>query len=100
MVKAKSLRNMAYAENTIKTRVSQWNNYIKFCSCYSLIPLPASEEQVCNYVAYLTLTLKYSSIYNYLSGLSYFHRLHGYHAINIINLRLCYLRHLEAQRDF
>ena len=88
MVKAKTLRNMAYAENTVKTRISQWNKYIKFCSIYSLVPLPASEEQVCNYVAYLTQSLKFSSIQNYLSGLNYFQRLHGHVPINLSSFML------------
>ena len=68
---------MAYAENTLKSRSSQWNKYIGFCDLYDLVPLPASEDQVCNYITYLTDSLKFSSIQNYISGLNYFHKLYS-----------------------
>ena len=77
-VETKSLQRLAYAASTHKTRTSQWDKYFMFCSNYDLLPLPATEEQVCNYITYLTGSLKYSSIQNYLSGLWYLHKAYGY----------------------
>ena len=67
---------MAYAENTLRSRSSQRNKYIGFCNSFELVPLHANEDQVCNYITYLTDTLQFSSIQNYISGLNYFHKLY------------------------
>ena len=80
--KATNLRTLAYSENTLRSRKSQWNKYITFCLCYNLTPLPAGEDQVCNYIAYLTESLKFSSIQNYMSGLNYFQKLYGFEPID------------------
>ena len=40
--------------------------------------LPAASQQICRYIVYLSDTLKYVSIVNYVSAVSLLHKLYGY----------------------
>ena len=66
------------AASSWKTRASQWKSYLKFCELISCPPLPADSQQVCRYIVYLSDTLKYVSIVNYVSAVSLIHKLYGY----------------------
>ena len=72
------LQRMAFADSTYRTRRSQWNKYYKFCSLFGYTPLPASESQMCNYITYLTKTLCYVSLINYISAVWLLHKLFGH----------------------
>ena len=50
---------------------------MRFCDDYNLIPLPCTIIQATIYVAHLSLYMKFSSVVNYLSAISYFHQLLG-----------------------
>lgn len=60
-----------------------WNNtrthskrYREFCTALQVAPFPASELQLCRYVAFLTFSLtSYGSVLNYLAGVK---KLHAY----------------------
>ena len=82
---ARYLQEHALADNSLKTRRSQWKDYHEFCATYDVTPLPCTEEGVCLYVAYMTRKFKYSSIEGYVSALSYLQQMHGYAPINASN---------------
>ena len=72
------LQRLAFAESTYKTRKSQWNKYYEFCEALGYLPLPASESQICNYITYMTKSLSYTSLINYLSAVWLLHKLFSY----------------------
>lgn len=73
--------SMAWANNTLRTRNSQWARYIDYCATYGLIPLPADCTTVCRFLVVLSKTCKYSTIKNYLSAINILHSFYG-HEIN------------------
>ena len=56
----------------------QLNKYFTFCELIDIAALPISEQDMCLYVAYLSKTLKYSSILNYVSAVKFLHMFMGY----------------------
>ena len=81
----KYLQDHALADNSLKTRRSQWKDYHEFCALYDIVPLPCTEDCVCLYVAYMARKFKYSSIEGYISALSNLQQLHGYVPVNATN---------------
>ena len=72
----------ASAPSTNKARRCQANCYERFCDSYDLDYLPCSPQRIATYVAYLSFFLVYSSILNYLSGLSHYLKSRGKEGIN------------------
>lgn len=72
------MREHCWADNTIKTRRSQWKKYFKFCIEFGMEPLPASPETVCLFITYLARTCCYITIANYISGLWALHDFWGF----------------------
>ena len=57
----------------MKTYKAGINLYIRFCTKYSIVPLPLSESVLCKFVTSLAdHPLQHRSIKTYLSGLRYF----------------------------
>jgi hypothetical protein len=71
-------RGAALANNTKKTYKSQINSYLKFCLNFGLVPVPALQETLCMYVAFLARTLSSSSIGGYLNVIRMLHLEAGY----------------------
>ena len=66
-------------ENTRKTYCSAQNRYLQFCNLYQQNPIPASENTLMLYVAYLYYQhLTYSTVQVYLSAVRSLHIFHGY----------------------
>ena len=62
------------APSTHKVYASAQKRYLEFCSLHKLHPLPAAEQQVCQFVSYLANNnLCHSSIKTYLSSLRQLH---------------------------
>lgn len=57
----------AYAETTKQTYCTHRRSYLSFCAKYGYVPVPASTDTLCRYVASLTHSLKYSSIKQYIN---------------------------------
>lgn len=70
----------AWAESTWITKLSQWRKYLWFCQCYMLDPLPTTPQNLCRYVVFLSSSLKFSSIDNYVSGVVSLNNYFGYEA--------------------
>lgn len=71
---ANKLFEAAYAPSTLRTYSSAQKKFIEFCSYYELCHLPASNETLELYVAYLhNLHFKGSSIRVYLSAIRNLH---------------------------
>ena len=68
----------AYASSTLATRKSQALRYLRFCRLLQTSPFPISVRTLCRYCVYLSRTLKYSSIANYLHGLRWLHVMFDY----------------------
>lgn len=62
------------SSNTSATRKSQWNNLNKFCN-QTDTELPLSVTDLCRYIAYLSHSLQYSSIVQYVSAAKCLHNL-------------------------
>ena len=68
---AGKFRDSVMADLTKRTRTSQWNQFLKFCNKFELLPLPASPRVMTLFVTHLAQRgLEYSSILNYLHSLS------------------------------
>lgn len=76
-----------YAENSKLTRSSQMKKYDEFCNEYEgcIVPYPCDSDQVCLYITYMSKTLKYVSIKNYVSALNDSLRSLGFPAIDYTN---------------
>lgn len=62
------------AESTRRTYGTAKRRYLEFCTARDLAPVPASEQQLCSFVAYLALdSLTHSTIKSYLSGVRHLH---------------------------
>lgn len=78
-----SLRHSALAPASWKTRNSQWRKFFQFCLNCNLSPLPASTDTVCLFIAFLSTSLEYSTISNYVSSLLPLHEHHNLQAPDI-----------------
>ena len=66
-------RSMNFAENTKKTYRTHLNSYLQFCDQLNILPVPASEENIAKYAAFLARRLKPSSIKQYLNIIRVLH---------------------------
>ena len=88
------------APSTNKTRACQARCYERFCNHYDFSYLPCEPPRICTYIAFLSFFVAYSSILNYLSGLSHYLKARGKEGIDYTNFhiraslngarRLCY----------
>lgn len=68
----------AWAESTLKTRNSQWKNFIQFCHSNKLVALPANEITVARFLVKIAAKCKFSTCNNYLSAVVNLHKFFGY----------------------
>ena len=67
--------------NTHRTYAAGQRLYMYFCNYYSLTPLPASEEQLLRFIAFMHVKdLSHNTIHVYLSSVSSMHSLNGHQA--------------------
>ena len=66
---AKGFKSKAYALSTQKTYRSQIKKFLQFCIDYDCVPVPASQDTIVCYVAFLASSLNPSSIGGYLNGI-------------------------------
>ena len=76
--RAKIVSAAAYADSTLSTRRSQWHVYLRFCSSYGLVPIPAQPQTIVRFLIHLSTYCKYCSIINYLSAINVLHRHFGH----------------------
>ena len=69
--------SQAWADNTLKTRNSQWSKYFKFCIDYGFCALPAEPSTIARFLVFLSRHCKYSTINNYLSAVITLHKFYG-----------------------
>ena len=62
-----------FSANTKKTYQSHLTSYLKFCDLMDIVPVPASEETVALYAAYLARRLKPSSVTQYINIIRVLH---------------------------
>jgi integrase len=72
-VEASGFRGSTFATSTKKTYRSQATCYTKFCLNFGLVPVPASQETLVTYCAFLARTLSSSSIPGYLNVVRIMH---------------------------
>lgn len=70
----------AWALSSWNTKLSQWRKYLRFCFMFNLEPLPTTVQNLCRYVVYLSSSLKFSSIDNYVSGVISLNNYFGHEA--------------------
>jgi hypothetical protein len=73
MAEASALKSAAFANSTKQTYRSQTNSYLKFCLNYRLQAIPASQETLCSYVAFLSRTISSNSVKGYLNAVRILH---------------------------
>ena len=64
---------MTFAESTKKTYQTHLNSYLKFCDTMDIVPVPASEQTIAQYAAYLARRLKPDSVKQYLNIIRILH---------------------------
>lgn len=60
-------KRAAYANSTKKTYRAHLRAYLRFCTFYGYVPVPASQDTLLSYVAFLARTLQPSTINGYLN---------------------------------
>ena len=73
MAEAATLKSAAFAKSTIRTYKSQTNSYLKFCVNYGLSPVPAAQQTLCSYLAFLSRSLSPSSVKGYMNAVHLLH---------------------------
>ncbi|XP_078345379.1 uncharacterized protein LOC144630885 [Oculina patagonica] len=76
--RAKLISAAAYATSTLNTRRSQWRTYVRFCTTYHLVPVPAKEQTIIRFLIHLSYYCKYSTVINYLTAINVLHRHFGF----------------------
>lgn len=71
-------KQLTYAESTKTAYVCQLNKYYKFCRIYGYEPVPANNDVLCKYVAYLAHSLCPNSIRQYLNVIRILHLENGF----------------------
>ena len=61
------------ADSTKKSRLMQWDTYLKACKFYGWEPFKCSVKQACQYVSWLSSKLEYTSILAYYQAVIFFH---------------------------
>jgi hypothetical protein len=70
---ARRYRGAAYADSTKRTYKTQVNSYVKFCLNYNFVPVPATQDTLSLYMAFLAKTLAASSIPGYMNSVRLLH---------------------------
>jgi hypothetical protein len=70
---AKEFKRSSFALSTQKTYRSQLRRYLQFCLDFECCPLPASQETLICYTAFLARSISASSIPNYLNVIRLLH---------------------------
>ena len=70
------------ADSTASTRQCQWRHYLRFCSEYDQVPLPAGLDTILLYIAFMAGQFKYVSLINYLSAVWVLHKVNGFSHID------------------
>jgi hypothetical protein len=70
---ANAFRGAAFATTTKHTYHSQANCDFKFCQNYCLVPLPATQETLVLYIAYLARSLSANSVPGYMNVVRLLH---------------------------
>lgn len=83
---------MSYASATQKTYRSQLRRYIQFCNDYHLNPVPATQETLSSYMAFLARSLSPNSIPGYMNIIRLLHLDAGFDnpLLNNWDLKLIY----------
>lgn len=68
----------AWAESTLRTRISQCKKFIEFCVSNKLTPVLADIQTVARYLVNLAKDCVFSTCNNYLSAIITLHRFFGY----------------------
>jgi site-specific recombinase XerD len=76
--KSKEYLDSIHAANTLDSYESDWKDFYYWCNQHRLNPLPASPENVVNYIAYLADGVKANTIARRLSAISANHTAAGY----------------------
>ena len=87
-LEANAFRGAAFATATKRTYRSQANSYFKFCQDYGLVPLPASQETLLVYMAFLARSLSANSVPGYMNVVRLLHLEAGFNNPLIDNWEL------------
>ena len=86
--RAEDLESNTNDTTTNSTRKTQNRKYLEFCEQFSYDPLHLMPDQSIMYVAYPSFFLVFSSISNYVSGLSHFLKSNGQPGVDYANFKI------------
>lgn len=66
-------RALNFADSTKKTYQTHLNSYLQFCDSMNILPVPASEQTVAQYAAFLARRIKPASVKQYLNIIRILH---------------------------
>lgn len=64
---------LGHRPSTARTYASVQQRYLKFCTAYNLLPLPATEHNILRYIAHISQHITHSSVLVYLSAIRSLH---------------------------
>ena len=73
--KTEYVKLQAFAASTQRTRQSQWKKYYSFCETTALDPFPVIPKNVCRFLVYVSESVCYTTLNNYVSALNALSRL-------------------------
>ena len=76
--RAAEVRSYCWAPSTWRTKASQWKKYITFCALLLTPVVPTSVDTMCRFIVYLSDTLAFVTIDNYVSGVISLNKYFGY----------------------
>lgn len=76
----KDLLWTSIAPSTRKCRVKHWRCYQEYCKRYRLNCIPCTLYQAADYLSFLSLFMKYSSVLVYYQSVRFFHKVFGLQA--------------------
>ena len=71
-------RAAAFSDNTKKAYSTHLSTYLRYCDQMNCTPVPAPQDQICLYAAYLARSLKSNSVRQYLNIVLLLHLENGF----------------------
>lgn len=65
------------SKSTRNCRRHHWSCYLRYCADYRLSAIPCSVSQAADYLAFLSLYMKHSSILMYYQAILFYHKIFG-----------------------
>lgn len=87
-MKVCNIMGRGHRPSTKRTYNSAQKSYLDFCTLYSLVAMPATEQTILRYIAYISSTVAPQSLHVYLSAVRSLHITHGFNCPPTVTPRI------------